>query len=100
MWIIAEDGRGINLSQATHLEVVDSADYIDSPADCQRPWAVMARFGWLSFYEVVCTRETEKECYEDIKSMTSDMCGWQAPQQRYLENQAQNTEETPDDDRN
>jgi hypothetical protein len=76
MWVIAEDGKGINLSSATHLEVVKSTDYVEN---CPRAFAVMARFAWHSFYQVVCTRDTEKECYEDIIEMTRDLCGWIAP---------------------
>ncbi len=87
MWVIAEDGTGVNLSSATHLDVCESADVQEN---LPRPFAVVARFAWQGFFQVVCTCYTEKASYEMIQDMTSEMCGWIAPQ---------NTEEITDDDR-
>lgn len=79
MWIICENGEGVNLSTATHLEVAKSADYQD---EATRPFVVLARFAFHSFWRVVCTRDTEEECYQAILDITEQMCGWIDPTQQ------------------
>lgn len=76
MWIIAENGEGVNISSATHLEVAKSADVQD---DSLRPFAVVVRYAWQGFFKVVCTRDTTEECYQAIMDITDEMCGWIDP---------------------
>ncbi len=79
MWIICENGGGVNLSSATHLEVAKS-EYVEE--NYSRPFAVVARFAWQGIIKVVCTRDTEIECYEAIQEITAELCGWIDPTQR------------------
>lgn len=79
MWIVCENGEGVNISSATHLEVAKAEDVIDG---YERPFAVVTRFAWQGLFKVVCTRDTEAECLEAIQEITSDMCGWIDPTQR------------------
>ncbi len=81
MWIICESGDAVNLSSATHLEVAKSADYKDED-EAALPFVVLARFGFHSFWRVVCTRDTEEECYQTIIDITEQMCGWIDPTQQ------------------